>query len=70
MEKTRKMWVVLTRNHPNTGGASICDSTMSERKSDSIQKFISGSGSPWRYWKKRFNFCCEQVTVTIKTIKP
>lgn len=68
MKNKNVMWCVLTHKHPNTGNGSICQSTLSRRKKDAIEKFVDGSGSDWRYWKRNYNFTCEKVVVTVETI--
>lgn len=70
MKLETQMWCVLTRNHPTTKSGHICQSTLSYLKKDAIKKFIDGSGKDWRYWKRKFNFTCERVSVKIETIKP
>lgn len=67
MTEQRELWVVLNHCHPNSGKASIVWETQSWRKRDAIAKFIKDSGSPWKYWRTKFNFRCERVTVTIQT---
>lgn len=63
------MWVVLTYNHGHTGGKYISWGTQSRKRKDAIANFIEGSGNSWRYWKEKYNFCCERVLITIETIE-
>lgn len=66
MKTQSKMWCVLTHCHPATGTSIFIESTLSYYKKDSIKKFTEGSGNTWNYWKRKFNYRCEKVTVTIE----
>ncbi len=70
LSRQLKMWCVLTEKHGKTGRPYIVESTLSFYKSESIKKFVSGSSHNWPYWKRKFNFQCKRVTVTITTIAP
>ena len=62
------MWCVLTEAHGRTGRPYMVDSTLDFYKKGSIKKFVEGSGAKWEYWKRKFNFQCRKVTVTITTV--
>lgn len=69
MTETHKGWIIINIGHPVSGSSYIVESTFSLTRKGSIKKFIEGLGSPWRFWKEKYNFRaakCEQ-TVYVPT---
>jgi hypothetical protein len=68
MEKNRKGWVIVNENHPNNPRSkNTLSETFAYTRKDSIAKFVSGSGSDWRYWYRKYNFRAVKAEMTIRT---
>lgn len=65
MENCTPGWVVINIGHPRTGNKYIVNDTFSIKRSEAIKKFISGSGSDWNYWKKKYNFRVVRADTTV-----
>lgn len=65
MENCTPGWVVINIGHSRTGNKYIVNDTFSINRSESIKKFIAGSGNDWNYWKKKYNFRVVRSDTTI-----
>lgn len=58
-------WVIINQGHPRTGNEFIVTETFSQTRKKAIGKFIEGSGSDWRYWRRKWNFRAVRSTQTV-----
>jgi hypothetical protein len=68
MEDKSKGWVVVNYNHPTTGNQYILPTTFKHTRKEAITEFLKGSGSPWRYWRDKYNFRCVKAISVISVI--
>lgn len=66
MEATKKGWIVLSDEHPNSNETIIDLNSFDELRKDSIEKFIHQSGHNWQYWKRKYKFKCVKCIQTIQ----
>jgi hypothetical protein len=67
LRENRPGWVIINIGHPTTGNKFISYHTFSWTRKEAIAKFIKDSGSPWTYWRKKYNFRAVRAEQTIKT---
>ncbi len=67
MRHEKHGWVVQNTDHPNTSFDFMNDNTFAYTKKEAIEKFIEGSGKPWKHWHDKLNYRCVRATMTIVT---
>lgn len=68
MKEKQKGYVIINLNHPRTHSQYIVSSTFRGMKKDAIAAFCKDSGSPWSYWKRKYNFSCVKAEQLITTL--
>lgn len=44
-----------------------CIGSFRTKRAEAIKDFIEGSGAPWRFWKKKWNFRCVKAICSVET---
>lgn len=71
MEENRHGWVIANYNHPRAKGVTrIYPETFAYTRTQCISKFIEGSGSSWKWWKRKYNFVAVKATMKITIEQP
>lgn len=69
MKSEQQGWCVVNFKHPASGDEVVYDFTLSGSRKQSVELFLKGTGAPWSYWYKTFNFRCVKVKSIIEVIK-
>ena len=70
MTITENGWVIINIGHPTTGKSYIVSNSFQYLRREAIRQFCAGTNSPWKYWRKEYNFRCVKAIQTIKTQEP
>ena len=67
LTKFKKMWIVISENHPQNNEPVMLEYTMAYTRKESISK-MSRSVNEWRSWKRNHNYKCVRCRITIETL--